>query len=90
MLWKRRAATGKQDHRAAIGRVLRPGVVLWVPAGAGNNGESVAVGGGSGMRGARKGGQQGRGRGPGKGEDDAWRLIQQEVERRRRQRGVQG
>jgi hypothetical protein len=57
MLWKRRAATGKQDHRAAVGRVLRPGAVLWVPAGAGNDGESVAVGGGSGMRGAHKGGQ---------------------------------
>jgi hypothetical protein len=90
MLWKRRAAIGKQDHRAAVGCVLRLGAVLWVPVGAGNDGESVAASGGSGMRGARKGGQQGRGRGPGKGEDDAWRLIQQEVERRRRQRGGHG
>jgi hypothetical protein len=90
MLWKRRAATGKQDHRAAVGRVLRPGVVLLVPAGAGNDGKSVVAGGGSGMRGTRKGGQQGRGRGPRKGEYDAWRLIQQEVERRRRQSGGQG
>jgi hypothetical protein len=45
MLWKRRAATSKQDHRAAVRRVLRPGVMLWVLAGAGNDGEGVAAGG---------------------------------------------
>jgi hypothetical protein len=28
MLWKRRAATGKQDHRAVVRRVLRPGAGL--------------------------------------------------------------
>jgi hypothetical protein len=65
-----------------VGHVLRPGTVLRVLAGAGNNGEGVAAGGGSGMRGASEGGQQGSGTGPGKGEDDAWRSIQQEVERR--------
>jgi hypothetical protein len=48
-----------------VERVLRPGVVLRVRTGAGNNGEGVAAGGGSGMRGARAGGQQGRGIGPG-------------------------
>jgi hypothetical protein len=45
MLWKRRAATSKQDHRAAVRRVLRPGVMLWIPAGAGNDGEGVMAGG---------------------------------------------
>jgi hypothetical protein len=44
----------------------------------------VAAGGGSGSRGTRGGGQQGRGTGPGQGERDAWRSIQQEVERQRR------
>jgi hypothetical protein len=34
-------------------RVLRPGVVLRVRTGASNDGEGVAAGGGSGMRGAR-------------------------------------
>jgi hypothetical protein len=70
-----------------VERVLRPGLVLRVRTEAGNDGESMAAGGGSGMRGARAGGQQGRGIGPEKGEDDAWRLIQQEVARRRRQSG---
>jgi hypothetical protein len=45
---------------------------------------------GSGMRGARARGQQGRGTGPGQGEDDAWGSPQQEVARRRRQSGGQG
>jgi hypothetical protein len=38
-------------------------------------------------RGARKRGQRGEGRGLGQGEDDAWKLIQQEVARRRQQSG---
>jgi hypothetical protein len=38
-----------------------------------------------GSRGARKRGQQGGGIGLGQGEDNAWKLIQHEVERRRRQ-----
>jgi hypothetical protein len=65
MLWKRRTTASKQDHCAAVERVLRPGVVLRVRIGAGNNGEGVPAGGGSGMRGARAGGQQGREIGPG-------------------------
>jgi hypothetical protein len=84
MLWKRRAATGKQDHRAAVRCVLRPGVGLrckqelamaaraWQPAD------------GSGICGVRAGGQQGRGTGPGQEENDAWTSFQQEVARRRR------
>jgi hypothetical protein len=47
----------------------------------------VAAGGGSGSRGACGGGQQGRGTGPGQEERDAWRSIQQEVERQRRHSG---
>jgi hypothetical protein len=43
-----------------------------------------------GSRGARKRGQRGEGRGLGQGEDDAWKLIQQEVARRRRQSSGQG
>jgi hypothetical protein len=43
-----------------------------------------------GSRGARKQGQRGEGRGLGQGGDDAWKLIQQEVARRRRQSGGQG
>jgi hypothetical protein len=90
MLGKRRAATGKQDHRAAVRRVLRLGAGLrckqelamvaraWRPAD------------GSGIRGARAGGQQGRGTGPGQEENDAWTSSQQEVARRRRQSGGQG
>jgi hypothetical protein len=71
--------------------VLRPGVVLRVRTGAGNNGEGVAAGGGSGMRGARAGGQQGRGIGlEQEEENDAWKSFQQEVARRRRQSGGQG
>jgi hypothetical protein len=56
-----------------VERVLRPGVVLRVQIGAGNDGEGVAASGGSGMRGARVGGQQGRGIGPGQEENDAWK-----------------
>jgi hypothetical protein len=37
-----------------------------------NGGEIVATGGSSGMRGAHAGGQQGRGIGLEKGEDDVW------------------
>jgi hypothetical protein len=90
MQWKRSAAMSKQDHGVVVGHVLRPGTVLQVLARAGNDVEGVAAGSGSGMRGAREGGQQGRGTGPREGEDDAWRSIQQEVERRRRQSGGQG
>jgi hypothetical protein len=57
--------TSKQDHGAAVERVLRLGGVLWVQAGAGNGDDDVAAGGGSGNRGARGGGQQGRGTGSG-------------------------
>jgi hypothetical protein len=60
MLWKRRTAASKQDHRVVVGCVLGSGIVLPVLAGAGNDGESVAAGSGSGMRGTRAGGQQGR------------------------------
>jgi hypothetical protein len=42
-----------------------------------------------GSRGARKRGQRGGERGLGQREDDAWKLIQQEVVRRRRQSGGQ-
>jgi hypothetical protein len=84
---KRRTAASKQDHRVVVGCVLRPGTVLRVLTGAGNDDEGVTAGGGSGMRGARKGGQQGRGTGPQKGEDDEWGPSQQEVEERRRQSG---
>jgi hypothetical protein len=44
-LWKRRTAASKQHHRAAVECVLRPGGVLRVPVGAGNDGEGVAAGG---------------------------------------------
>jgi hypothetical protein len=64
MLWKRRTAASKQDHRVVVEHVLRPGAVLGVSAGAGNDGESAAAGGGSGMHGARARGQQGRGTRP--------------------------
>jgi hypothetical protein len=43
MRWKRSAAMSKQDHRGVVERVLRPGGVLRVPAGAGNDGEGVAA-----------------------------------------------
>jgi hypothetical protein len=51
----------RQDDRAVVERALRPGAVLWVPAGAGNDGEGVVAGGSSGnswhvrRRAARKG-----------------------------------
>jgi hypothetical protein len=35
---------GKQDHRVGAERVLRPGAMLQVLAGAGNGGEGVAAG----------------------------------------------
>jgi hypothetical protein len=43
-----------------------------------------------GSRGARKRGQRGGEKGPGQGEDDAWRSSQQEVARRRQYGGGQG
>jgi hypothetical protein len=67
MLWKRRTAASKQDHRAAVERVLRPGVVLQVRTGAGSGGNDVAAGGGSGRswraqkRAAGKGNRAGAG-----------------------------
>jgi hypothetical protein len=57
---------------------LNTAATTWRPAG------------GSGRRGARAGGLQGRGAGPGQGEIDAWREGKQEVERRRQQSGGQG
>jgi hypothetical protein len=44
MQWKGSAAMGKQDHRAGAERVLRPGAMLRVLAGAINGGEGVAAG----------------------------------------------
>jgi hypothetical protein len=42
---ERRTVASKQDYWAAVKCVLRPGGVLRVPAGAGNDGKGVAAGG---------------------------------------------
>jgi hypothetical protein len=61
-----------------------------VDASAEYGGDDVVAGGGSGGRGARETGQQGRETGPGQGESDAWRPPKQEVERQRRHSGGRG
>jgi hypothetical protein len=43
--WKGSAGTSKQGHKVVVECVLRPGRVLRIPAGAGNNGEGMAAGG---------------------------------------------
>jgi hypothetical protein len=43
MRWKGSATTSKPGHRVVVECVLRPGGVLRVPAGVGNDGEGVAA-----------------------------------------------
>jgi hypothetical protein len=71
MLGKRRAATGEQDHRAAVRRGLRPGAGSRCKQELATAARAWRPADGSEIRGARGGGQQGRGTGPGQGEDDA-------------------
>jgi hypothetical protein len=90
MLGKRRAATGKQDHRAAVRCVLRPGAGLRCKQELATAARAWRPADSSGIRGARVRGQQGRGTGPGQEENDAWTSSQQEVAWWRWQSGGQG
>jgi hypothetical protein len=87
MRWKRSAATSKQDHGAVIRRVLRPRAVLCVQARAGTATRGVAAGRELGQSWRARRRAAGKGNRVGAGERDAWRSIQQEVERRRQHSG---
>jgi hypothetical protein len=67
MRWKGSAAKSKPGHRVVVERVLRPGGVLRVPAGAGNGGEGMAAEQSSGQPWRAQTGIAGRGNRAGEG-----------------------